>query len=487
MSTSANQDPQQDLRMTVGLDQRLALARVTPLDSEFWSETSSQFLPKPFQTIRNFTRQTTDILPITGTASSPFGQYVTFKFGNEGFPNLYGAELHITLPKLVNPSGGSLHPDEVGYTGGATDYIRWVPYVAEKFLAGSGESAKYRFSTETLRSHVAEGLHVKRALCMDTEGTQKRAAYNNCVGAIPDAASATTRYRIQLWLPHCTDDVNKNQILPVQAFAQEFQLSFKVPSLLSLIQANITDNLGSAVLSSAIVTSPLNTHPQIFMRLLYLVTEKAERGTFANQVLSPQGLTYMTMHVARETSVTTTGSTAAVSVTVPIKNSTNPAAFCAWIVRITADLQDVGAIATHQDTNSPLRAVAGIIKRPNWTNFLPWDSYCFFDGGNRITDKRGQDDWQNSTVNGFTCFFPGDFSTNIGVHTFTEHPTVENHGLGHISFTAFQSAKLILDLPALPAGDSSTSAVRQVDLMYFERNKCFMSNGNIVRLYNVLD
>lgn len=465
--------------MTVGLDQRLALARVTPLDSEFWSETSSQFLPKPFQTIRNFTRQTTDILPITGTASSPFGQFVTFKFGNEGFPNLYGAELHITLPKLVDSGAASLHPEEGGYAGTGT-YLRWVPYVAERFLAGSGESAKYRFSTETLRSHVAEGMHVKRALCMDTEGTQKRAAYNNCVGAIPDSAVSTTRYRIQLWLPHCTDDVNKNQILPVQAFAQEFQLSFKVPTLLQLIQSDITT-------STNIVTSPLNTHPQIFMRLLYLVTEKAERGTFANQVLSAQGLTYMTMHVARETSVTTTGSTAAVSVTIPIKNSANPAAFCAWIVRFTADLMSVGDTSTHADTNVPPRTVGGLIKRPNWTNFLPWDSVCFFDGGNRITDKRGQDDWQNSTVNGFTCFFPGDFSTNIGVHTFTEHPTVENHGLGHISFTAFQSAKMILDLPALPSTESSTAAVRQVDLMYFERNKCFMSNGNIVRLYNVLD
>lgn len=482
MSTTANQDPQQDNHLTVGLDQRLALARVTPLDSEFWSEDASQFLPKPFQCIRNFTRVKTDILPVTGTANAPFGQFVTFKYGQEGFPNLYGAELHFTLPKLGNAAQANAHPLDAGYGGAATDYIDWVPYIAEQLYCGR-EPVRHRFSTETLRSHTADGLHIKRALCMDTEGTQKRAAYNNCVGAIADSANQIVRYRIQVWLPHGIDDVSKNQILPVQAFGQEFTLTFKMPTLLQCIQTNI------ATPATNIVVSPTGSVPTVFMRLLYLATEKAERGTFANHVLSAQGLTYMTMHIARETVVTTTGSTAAVTVTVPIKNFQNPSVFVAWVIRITDDLKAAGDTATHQDTNAPRpRSSAGlIVQAPNPTRFMAWDSYCFFDGGNRITSKRGQDDWQNSTIDGFTNFFPGDFSTNIGAHTFSEHPTVENHGLGHFSFTACSNPMLKIDLPALPTADSNSAAVRQVDVLSYERNKSYMSNGNIVRVFNVLD
>jgi hypothetical protein len=482
MSTLANQDPQQDNHLTIGLDQRLALARVTPLDSEFWSEESSQFLPGTFQTIRNFTRVKVDILPQTGTANAPFGQFVTFKYGQEGFPNLYGAELHFTLPKLVNAAAANAHPLDTGYGGGVTDYIEWLPYIAEQLYCGR-EPVRHRFSTETLRSHTADGLHIKRALHMDTEGTQKRAAYNNGVGAIADAANQVVRYRIAVWLPHAVDEVSKKQILPVQAFGQEFQLTFKMPTLLQCIRTNI------ATPGTNIVVSPTGSVPQVFMRLLYLATEKAERGTFANQVLSAQGLTYMTMHIARETVVTTTGSVGAVTVTIPIKNFQNPSVSVHWIVRITDDLKAAGDTATHQDTNSPIArsSAALVVQRPDQVRFLPWDAYCFFDGGNRITSKRGQDDWQNSTIDGHTCFYPGDFSTNIGSHTFSEHPTVENHGLGHFSFTACNNPMLKIDLPALPAAESNTLAVRQVDCFSFEHNKCYMSNGNMIRVFNVLD
>ena len=481
MSTTANQDPQQDQHPTVGIDQLLALRKVMPLDSEFWSEEATQFLPKPFQCVRNFTLHKVDCLPTGGTAQVDWGQLVTIKYGQEGYPNLLGAELYFKLPKLVTTSHSSAHPLDAGYGGGANDYIEWLPYIAERLFCGAdlNTGVRHMFSTETLRQYNADMLHIKRALHMDTEGTQKRAAYNNSVGAIADAANAVGYYRLQVWLPHGTDDVNKNQILPVQAFSQEFSMTFRMPTLAQAIRTNLT--------LSSIVSSPLNTKPEVFLRCTYVVTEKAERGTFANQVMSASGLTYMTMHIARELRVETTG-LAAVTVTVPIKNFTLPSAAVHAIIRIRDDLRAKGDTADFTDTRvAPYtRSPGGVVARPDPVAFLPWDSYCFYDGGNRITSKRGQDDWQNSTVDGATNYYPGDFSTNILSHPFTMHPTVENHGLGHFEFMACVNPLLKIDLPALGTYDSNASAVRVIDTFSCERNKFFASNGVPTRVFNVL-
>lgn len=482
MSTNANQDPQMDQHPTIGLDQRLALVKVTPLASEFWSETNTQFLPKPPQAVRNFCRHKTDVYPIGGTPQVDWGQLVTFRYGQEGYPNLIAAELHIKLPRLVTTSVSSKHPVDSDYiaSGGlGTDYLQWLPYIAEHIYCGADRATgvRHQFGTETTRQHNVDGLHIKRALCMDTEGTFRRAAYNNSVGAAADDAYQEMYYRIPIWLPHGTDDVNKNQILPVQAFSQEFSFTFRMPTLLQSIRTNLS--------TSSIVTSPLNTKPELFLRLTFIAVEIAERGTFANHVLSADGLTYMTMHIARELSVTLSGSSAGTA-TIPIKQFMNPSAWVACAIRIRDDLRACGDTADFTDTNSPVRSPGGVVARPNPVNFLRWNSYCFYDGGNRITSKRGQDDWQNSIVDGHVCHFPSDPSTNIMVHCFTEHPTVENHALGHFEFMACVNPMLKVDVPALSGGDASSSAVRQFDTFSFERNKAFLSTGHFRRVFNVL-
>jgi hypothetical protein len=105
-----------------------------------------------------------------------------------------------------------------------------------------------------------------------------------------------------------------------------------------------------------------------------------------------------------------------------------------------------------------------------------------------VTDKRGQDDQQNSLLNGHTNYFPGDFGSNIGWCTFTMYPTIENHGLGHTTLNSMNNPRLLIDLPAmLSTENASATAQRQIDLFYFERNKTFMSNGGIVRLFAVSD
>ena len=463
MSAGASQDPQQNVNATSGLDQILMYARVAVNDPEFQSETVTQFMPKPAQNIRNYVQLTRDVQSTNGTNDAPFGQNITFKFGNEGFPNLLWGELHINMPKLVDSGASNKHPLDSGYAGTGTT-LRWCPYFAERFIAGSGEPLVHRHSTEKLRSVTAEGLHIKRALCQDNEGTAKRAAYNNSVGALPDEANSNTIwFRIPIWLPHCTDDVNFHQILPVQAFATEFQMSFKVPSLLSLIQSDITT-------ASNIVVDPAGSfsRPQIFLRLGYLVTEKAERGTFANMVLQTQGLTYQTMHVARETVIAIAppgGNANDVAITIPIKNSANPCAFMAGGIRYVDDLQPVGTSADHTDTNVPPRSPGGVVRLPNWTNWQPWTSWGVFDGSSRVMDSRGQDDWLNSTTQGFVNYFPGDIANNFIVIPCCQFPTIENHGMGHKSFSSMVNPKVVVNVPAPVSteGGSSSTANRQID------------------------
>jgi hypothetical protein len=338
MSTTANQDPQQDQQMSIGMDQRLMLNQVGPLDPEYWSEEDSQFLPKPAMAVRNYVLATKDVLATNnGTVNVGFNSLVTFKFGNEGTPNLLAAELHIKLPQLGDSGAANLHPLAGGYAGAGT-MLRYVPYVAERVLCGQAqEPARFRFLNETLRAYTSEGLHIKRALCMDTEGTQKRAAYNNSVGAIPDEATNSLRYRLLVWLPHCGDAADKNMLLPVQAFATEFTWTFRIPPLLQLVQSDVAH--------ANIVTQPTTTTtPEMFLRLLYVVTEKAERGTFSNLVLSKRGLTYQTLHIGREQPLLVTGNAASTNNVIQLRGSVNPCAACCRQRYSSTELDELAAV-----------------------------------------------------------------------------------------------------------------------------------------------
>ena len=500
MSAGAFADPQQNLQSTIGLDQNLAYSRTTIQDSEFLDEEATQFMPKAAQNVRNYRILTKDVDPVTGSDVMPFNAFTTFKYGNEGMPNLAAAELQMMLPRLIDNTSGSSkgNPADATYTGTGT-FLNWVPYVAERIHCGSGEPCRQRHATENLRSYTAEVIHCKRALCMDAYGTARRAAYNNSVGAVAQGTATPQFMRIPIWLAHNTDDVNFHQLLPVQGFATEFNHLIKVPALTQLIQTDITNAATNVIPDpnpSSVITG-LAAQPNgiyCFLRLLYVVVEKAERGTYANMLLTRDGLTYQTMQVARETIATTTVA-GATTVTIPIKNSLNPCVAIVWIVRMVDDTVAVGTVSTNStvDLNVPPRSISvgGVVTvvRPNWVNFQPWLNFALFDGGSRVLDQRSQDDFLNSIVQGFTNYFPGDLATNIGVQVLGAFPTIENHGMGHMSLLALQVPKLVIGLPALTTTEtnSGTGATRQIDVFYWERNLSHMSNGAIIRQYQVLD
>lgn len=480
----SNGNPYQDSHETIGADQRLAFSQVSAQDPFFNSADQSQFVPKEPVNIRNYFLTHRDIYPAGSSVTRiPFGSQVTFKVGNEGLPNLFACELHIELPVVLG-SDATNHPTVVGSTataqagGGAlATFLDWQPYVAEKFISKSGEPARWMYGTETLRSFTAAGLHAKRALCFDSEATTKAAAYKNSVGAIADSTAAVRYYRLMLPLPQGTDDVNFHQMLPVQAFGQEFVFKFQIPLLTELVR---TDCTASTVVASGSGTA---AYPAVFMRAHYHVPEKAERGLYANALLKPKGLTFQTMHIARETQVTAITSSAQ-TVKTAIRNSTNPCVFLVAGLRFTDDQSAIGAAGT-TDTNVPIRTVGSVVVAPNWTNWLQWDAVAVMDNSNRILPKRGYDDWQNSVCNGISCFFPCDITTNLCVVPFSAFPRIENSGLGHITLTALSSPSLWLDIPANATADSTCT--RTLDIFYYERNMCHMKDGNIYRWFAVQD
>lgn len=477
----SNGDPYQDTQETIGADQRLALSRVAIQDMYFLSETHSQFVPKQPTNIRNYYLTHRDVNPVGSTTNRvPFGSLVQFKFGNEGLPNLYALELHIEMPAVYTAVGG--HLAGTGPGGAAATFLDWCPYVAERFISKNGEPARIMYGTETLRSFTSTALHTKRVLCYDSEASTKLAAYNNSVGAVQDSTAAIRYFRIPIPMPQGTDDVNFHQMLPVQSFGQEFVLKFQIASMLELI---VTDGTPSSCVAQGTGSA---AYPAVFLRCHYHVPEKAERGLYSNMLSSPKGLTFQTMHIARETQVTAI-SALAQTVKTDIRQSTNPCVFLVAGLRWTDDTYAAGATMTYLDTNPTPRSIVTTVCNPNWTNWLRWDAVSVNDGGNRIIPKRGYDDWQNSVCNGISCYFPCQITTNLCVVPFSAFPRIENNGLGHISLTTLNKPQLWLDIPTTASTSSfeNASMTRVLDILYFERNMVHMKDANIIRWFAVQD
>lgn len=470
-------DPLESAQATIGIDQRLQLARVAVQDAFFLDDSKSLLMPVPTTAIRNYTHATRDVMPANvGSSTIAFGQLLTFNIGQEGLPNIHSIELHVKLPKLVDAGAANLHPLEGGYAGAATS-IAYTPYVCEKCISGEEKVLKWTYGTETLRTYKADNIFVKRQLNLDSEGSTTAAAYRNAVGALPDEANAQRRYSTQLWLPWGKDKPCLEQLFPIQAFGQEFKVQFKFPTLAELVISDVA--------TTANVVAAAGDSPTCFLRLHYKVPEKAERANLANLTLQGNGFQRNTLHIANETRVTVATS-ARQEVPILLRNSQNPCACIVFTVRMAEDLLQFGAVGTNDPAHAVPRSVGGLIKRPNWTNFHPWESWQLFDGSSAVTDKRNYVDWVNSTVNGLSNYFPCDLGTYIGVIPLCDFPAVEDHGMGHITITSMTNPRLVVTLPSIASYDANeTSSQRVIDVQYWERNKVHMIKGNIIRAYNV--
>lgn len=456
--------PQQNGTQTIGKDQLLALPRLAVQSAEYLGSVESLNMPAGSIVVRNYVETYEDVEPASGTVD--FNKWITFKYGNEGYSNLVAAEVCFKLPKLA--------------TTGA--FANWIPYVGERLMGDDDNPCRQSHSTETLREYTSTGIHIKRALCQDNEGTSKRAAYTNSVGSATPVLATDNENQwcfVPVHLPWAIDEWEPRQCAPMHAFANEQQLRFKIPELPALVQ---TDGVPSVASGSL----------ECFLRLHYVTTEKAERAAFANLTLRQPGLTYMTQHIGRETPSSSLVGNTGGNIDIDVKNQCNPFAFMAFVVRSPDDLKVSGATALFQDAYVPARAALGVVVRPEPTRFLCWDTVQVLDGGNRVTPLMGRDYLLNSYDKGMSRYFPGDIVTEIGFFSACFQPCVENQGLGHADFTALNAPKVRIHLPDLGVGDYEHDNInvpgkneRRVDIFYFERNKIHMRNGQMIRVYNV--
>lgn len=477
--------PQQNGSQTLGKDQLLAINRLAVQAPEYMGAVESLNMPAGSVTVRNYVETHEDVEPV-GTVD--FNKWVTFKFGNEGFSNLVAAEVCFNLPRIED-SANSDHPEDAGGTAGASTFIDWVEYVGERLLGDDDNPLRFSHSTETLREYTSTGQHIRRRLCQDNEGTSKRASYNNAVSATTDHTHFGRAVYVPLHLPWAIDEWETRQCAPLHAFANEQVLKFKIPPLANLLSTDLA--VANCVVASGHSLS-------CFLRLHYVVTEKAERARFASLTMAAPGLSYMTSHIARETpSASLTGNTGG-NIDIEIRNQTNPFHFMAFVVRSPDDLKAVGETGLFIDTYPTRRVNAGTgkVQNPQFTRFLEWDSFQIMDGSNRVSPIYSSNYQGVSYFKGIGRYFPCDISTNIGFFSPCFQPAVENQGLGHGDFTSLNKPILRVTVPTLLATNNRTGAAdpeyiaagtneRRVDVFYFERNKIHMRNGQMIRMYNV--
>ena len=148
------------------------------------------------------------------------------------------------------------------------------------------------------------------------------------------------------------------------------------------------------------------------------------------------------------------------------------------------DLQPVGSIATaadvdSDDTTKRTFVVGGTttICRPNWTTTIPIQSWSAMDGPDRITPVTSMGYWLNSH-SGFHRYFPKvGLTSDLAVLPWSEFPTVENDGVGHIDFTTMKKPRIRVTLP--PNNAKNPSQTRVVRVVNITRNRIQIKNGAI--------
>ncbi len=506
-------DPRKSELTTVGKDRRLGYAAVTPQDFDFQSDTRSAFMPLPPSLVRNYFKDWQDVEPIN---TPRFGSKVQFKFGNEGYALLYGLELIVKMPRLgIRGATSTLypgatenaHPQEadgtaapgLSYAGSAAasgTYLSYQPYIGEFLFGGHDDTLRQKHATETLRDYRPIQAHVKRRLVQNSEGTARRTAYDSAVKATDaDNTVATaanqgllaaegSRYFIyNVWCSWMEDAVNYHQMLPIHAAGLEKEIEFRIPPLNELVQSDV--DVPTTVVACNETTGAEGEQPEIFLRCHYVTPEAAERALFANMTLN-EGLSYMTQHSVCEQQYVT-GDAGAHTAYIDLESFQNPVVGLAVVVRHVDDVKRLGETADSPgaDSNVPPRAPAGTVAAPNWTRFQPINAISLYDGSQRVTPAFAAEYWNESQF-GFVNHFKSAIGSEIKFLPLSISPDAEGHGLGHISLSSFQKARLRVDLPALAdvAEEDGGNASRVVDIIGMSKNLFHFQQGQMIRVWN---
>jgi hypothetical protein len=315
---------------------------------------------------------------------------------------------------------------EVEGDDGDSDW-EWRPYLGELLC---GQTMEVRFQQSILRPINVDGMHFRRRL----EGnfsSAKLAAYEAAVGKLP----ARTAKR-HVW---CVLDLPFNERKPLVplSFASSLELSWKLPTLLSIIrstQANAA--VGAAPNLSAVTFNPTAANFRVSKIWLTAHTKDLNnhhRVNLLRSILS-QGVRYHTSEIEAIEDVTVTGTGAPAEanvITADVKlTSRLPSAYLMAVVRYASDLQETSVLSSATSTSVFLSSNN---LRPDRFNALPVISWTLSTAG-RLMYPRFAYEYASTELH--SKMFNSEIYQPINVVSFSRHPLqADDHSLGHRTFT----------------------------------------------------
>lgn len=451
-------------------DEVLSLKILSPPDPDFFGDVDSLHMVTASKNFRPY--EIGNFVDVDPVSDAKFGQKCKFKIGNEGKGDLLKVEVCITLPKVGDTdsaTSGREHPLDASYAGSGT-FINWQPYIGELIMGGINGTVEQKHGTQNLRRYTAEAIHMKRALCHDNESSNKRAAYENAVQRLIQTTQVERQLIVPLWMAHCTDDTNYHQTKPTHALGIDDVVTFDIPTLAELVQTDVAVGKLAGVTSAGFVGQPT-----VFLRLHYVAKEAEERVLSANMTLAEGGLTYQTLHAVGETKKETTN-TGAHKLRIPLEATSTPTSFLVVACRLVDDSKKIDEASEGNDTRAQPRSVGGFITRPEWTRWQPINAWDLLDSGTRVRPTTTMSYWTKSQM-GHVNYFPSTPTEDFAVIPFNIAPTVENHGMGHTTFTSYKKPELEIHLPAIDSSLEGAVTTRELIVIHFVRSHWNLESG----------
>ena len=452
--------------MALGKDDRLGLNRIDIVDPQYQDEENSLFhRSEPLNFRNSFVHWTDNRLNET----VQFGTRITQTFGGRSFSTQLAQEQVIVLPRLVDSGAANTHPSDAAYigNGGLGTFLDWVPFIGERIQ--SDESGRVVYSVDSpLRKTSSLGTHVKRTLCQDT-GHNIRTAYLNAVR--PNATSAATSllFVVPCWMPWSKDGIDYEAVFPMHILPNVVVVDWDMPRLLLLIQTDVA--------AGNVIVDPNGNGISLMLRDTFVTMEKGERATHAMATLQMHGTSWAVTHIHQERAKQSINADAQ-DVIIQMQAARLPTTHTAVVVLYRDDIKAVGVASDFVD---PVRSPAGVVIRPDWTNFLPITDVTLLENNVAASDVMSKVYWDTSLINGYVSRFKGTYGTNIAVLTYNISPANEVEGLGHVNFNSMQNPEMRISLPAAPVG-----SVRQIDILHFTRNTLVVEQGTVYLGYKVL-
>lgn len=365
-----------------------------------------------------------------------FGQRVKFTFGFEGPCMLTRVEVHFKVSALT-----------------PADNFQWRPWLAEAML---GDEYVLKHQNDTICPVDVTAMHFDRRLNADVSKALD-SGYQHAVGADP-TPNAQHVY-VDLDIPY-----SESKPLVAHAMGQQHELTFQIPSLLSLIQRQ---SVGAADQTS---TAPVATLDALYLKVYYTDTDQDTRVQLANEALYMGGHKYHTAEfepILEAAELVFLQGDSASDLRSGYINDLDllvrPSAYTFVVARDATDLEPLDAtvlVAKTGDSQATLNglgaaATAALNPYPDKFRAAPIVQWEALENRKRIHARQTfEEDCMDVIPRKFNCE-PG---INLAVVVFSKLPTLaRDHSFGHMSWNNLKQPKIQYWLRKLPWSPSDSN------------------------------